>query len=127
MMQLKIAKKATSKNNKNANIWYDPFNNTFKKSLTKNEKQQNGVSRIQIDVPRFSKQELKVFVEGRSLTITGENTYRKFFHSLILPNEVDINAIVASLNKNILTLFLHHNPKILKKEIPISTNISILQ
>jgi HSP20 family protein len=83
------------------------------------QKTENGWS-VEIPVPGYKPDQIDVTVEERVLTVTGKNERRSFQRSILLPDEVDAEAIDAKVEHGLLTLGLHLHPKAQPRKIQIN-------
>lgn len=93
---------------------------------------------IRAEIPGFKAEELKIFVEPKQLTISGETEQpseekkedtlysewhsRKVFRAFDLPREVKTEDAHATLKDGILSLTLPKAEKIEPQEIPVKTD-----
>jgi HSP20 family molecular chaperone IbpA len=75
------------------------------------QKTEDGWS-VEIAVPGYKPDQIDVTVEDRVLTVTGKTERRSFQRSILLPEEVNAEAIDAKVEHGMLTLGLHLHPKI---------------
>ncbi len=77
---------------------------------------------IQLDVPGFTKEDVKISLDGRNLLIEGERKgpreakIRKIFS---LPEDVDFDRIVAHQKDGVLEVAVPKREKYIPKQIPI--------
>ncbi|CAD6192672.1 unnamed protein product [Caenorhabditis auriculariae] len=85
---------------------------------------------MQIDVPDFRPEEIKVNLDGRKLTVEGKHeshsehgsSNRSFSRSFMLPEDVDIDALKSSLANGKLSI---EGPRIVQQSIhPIPIHIN---
>jgi HSP20 family protein len=74
---------------------------------------------VELPVPGFKPDQIDVTVEDRVLTVTGKTERRSFQRSILLPEEVDAEAIDAKVEHGMLTLGLHLHPKAQPRKIEI--------
>ncbi len=74
---------------------------------------------VEIPVPGFKPEQIDVTVEDRVLTVTGKTERRSFQRSILLPEEIDTNAIEAKVEHGMLTLGLHLHPKAQPRKIEV--------
>lgn len=84
------------------------------------QKTENGWS-VEIPVPGYKPDQIDVTVEDRVLTVTGKNERRSFQRSILLPDDVDAEAIDAKVEHGLLSLGLHLHPKAQPRKIEIKT------
>lgn len=103
----------------------DPFRAIFGGASQYNvgvevQKTENGWS-VEIPVPGYKPDQIDVTVEDRVLTVTGKNERRSFQRSILLPDEVDAEAIDAKVEHGLLSLGLHLHPKAQPRRIEVKT------
>ena len=74
---------------------------------------------VEIPVPGFKPDQIDVTVEDRVLTVTGKTERRSFQRSILLPEEVDAEAIEAKVEHGMLTLALRLHPKAQPRKIEV--------
>jgi HSP20 family molecular chaperone IbpA len=74
---------------------------------------------VEVPVPGYKPEQIDVTVEDRVLTVTGTNERRSFQRSILLPEEVDGEAIDAKVEHGMLTLGLHLHPKAQPRKIEV--------
>ena len=74
---------------------------------------------IELPVPGYKPDQIDVTVEDRVLTVTGKTEQRSFQRSILLPDEVDTEAIDAKVEHGMLTLVLHLHPKAQPRKIEV--------
>jgi len=87
------------------------------------QKTDNGWN-IEIPVPGYSPDQIDVTVEDRVLTVNGKTERRTFQRSIVLPEDVDAEAIDAKIEHGMLTLGLqlHAKAQPRKIEVKVSSN-----
>lgn len=75
------------------------------------ENYQAEVTNLELALPGFSKKDIDIEIEGRTLTISSEvekeketKYIRSFEKSYILPSNVDGNALTAKMENGLLTI-----------------------
>jgi len=104
---------------------FDPFRAVFGSAAPYGtgvdvQKTDNGWS-VEIPVPGYRPDQIDVTVEDRVLTVNGKNEKRSFQRSILLPEEVDADAIDAKVEHGLLSLGLHLHPKAQPRKIAIKT------
>ena len=74
---------------------------------------------VEIPVPGYKPDQIDVTVEDRVLTVTGKTERRSFQRSILLPEEVDAEAIDAKVEHGMLSLGLRLHPKAQPRKIEI--------
>lgn len=74
---------------------------------------------VEMPVPGFRPEQIDVTVEDRVLTVTGKADRRSFQRSILLPEEVDTDAIEAKVEHGMLTLALRLHPKAQPRKIEV--------
>jgi HSP20 family protein len=103
-------------------LGYDPFRRFFS-----NVDPQIDVIRtdsgfeVEIPVAGFKTDEIELVVKENILTLTGKNERRAFTRSLKLPEDVDAQAIEASVDDGLLTLVLKRHPDAQPRRIEIKS------
>jgi HSP20 family molecular chaperone IbpA len=89
----------------------DGFNGEIRKT-------ENGWT-VELPVPGFKPDQIDLTVEDRVLTVVGKSDRRAFQRSLLLPEEVDAEAIDAKVEHGMLNLELPLHPKAQPRKIQI--------
>ena len=84
------------------------------------QKTDNGWT-IEIPVPGYQPDQIEVTVEDRVLTVSGKSERRTFQRSILIPQEVDPDAIAANVEHGMLTLSLQLHPKAQPRKIAVKT------
>jgi HSP20 family molecular chaperone IbpA len=74
---------------------------------------------VEIPVPGYKPDQIDVTVEDRVLTVTGKTERRSFQRSILLPEDVNDEAIDAKVEHGMLTLGLHLHPKAQPRKIDV--------
>jgi HSP20 family molecular chaperone IbpA len=75
---------------------------------------------VEIPVPGYKPDQIDVTVEDRVLTVTAKTERRSFQRSILLPEDVDAEAIDAKVEHGMLSLALHLHPKAQPRKIEIN-------
>jgi HSP20 family molecular chaperone IbpA len=59
---------------------------------------------LEIELPRFRKENIKLSAENNVLHISAEQDNLKFYHSVSIPATLDTNTIEAKLDHGVLTI-----------------------
>jgi HSP20 family molecular chaperone IbpA len=59
---------------------------------------------LEIELPRFRKESIKLSAENNVLHISAEQDNLKFYHSVSIPTTLDTNTIEAKLDHGVLTI-----------------------
>jgi HSP20 family molecular chaperone IbpA len=59
---------------------------------------------LEIELPRFRKENIKLSAENNILHISAEQDNLKFYHSVSVPSTLDTNTIEAKLDHGVLTV-----------------------
>jgi HSP20 family molecular chaperone IbpA len=59
---------------------------------------------LEIELPRFRKENIKLSTENNVLHISAEQENLKFYHSVSVPTTLDVNTIEAKLDHGVLTI-----------------------
>jgi HSP20 family protein len=101
---------------------FDPFPDTWSMGA------EYGVSRtergyeVEIPVPGFAPDAIEITLKDDVLTVSGKSEKRNFSRSLVIPEDVDPNAINAHVEHGLLTLALNRRPEAQPRKIEISVN-----
>ena len=126
------------KNHNDVDSWFDSMFN-FPRTPLVDVKEGKDDYRISAEVPGFSADEIKVYVEKHVLHIEGEKSEKKeekdgkkyllkertissFSRSFTLPDSVDEEKIEASFKNGVLDLTLSKMPKEEPKKIEVKLN-----
>jgi HSP20 family protein len=82
------------------------------------QRTENGWT-VELPVPGYKPEEIDVTVEDRVLTVTGKSEKRSFQRSILLPDEIDSEAIQAKVEHGMLTLVLTLHPKAQPRKIQV--------
>src|ERR1700736_4562871 len=74
---------------------------------------------VEIPVPGFKPDQIDVTVEDRVLTVTGKTERRSFQRSIVLPEDIDAEAIDAKVEHGMLTLGMRLHPKAQPRKIEV--------
>ncbi|MHB8178461.1 MAG: Hsp20/alpha crystallin family protein [Vulcanimicrobiaceae bacterium] len=77
---------------------------------------------VEVPVSGYKPNEIDVTVEDGVLSIAGKSERRSFTRSLVLPEEIDADAIEATVEHGMLTLQLKLHPKAQPKKIAIKSH-----
>ena len=75
---------------------------------------------VELPVPGYKPDQIDVTVEDRVLTVTAKTERRSFQRSILLPDDVDAEAIDAKVEHGMLALGLHLHPKAQPRKIQIN-------
>ena len=64
----------------------------------------NDAYNLEIELPRFRKENIKLSAENNILHISAEQDNLKFYHSVSVPSTLDTNTIEAKLDHGVLTI-----------------------
>jgi HSP20 family protein len=108
-------------------LGWDPFRSLFGSwgsnlgiEVTRTE---NGYD-VEMPVAGFKPEEIDVTIEDGVLTASGKNEKRSFRRSIVLPDEIDTDAVEAKVENGLLTLSLKLHPKAQPKRIEVK-NVSV--
>ena len=59
---------------------------------------------LEIELPRFRKENIKLSAENNVLHISAEQDNLKFYHSVSIPSTLDTNTIEAKLDHGVLAI-----------------------
>ncbi|GAC1591707.1 MAG: hypothetical protein NVS3B28_19760 [Candidatus Velthaea sp.] len=79
---------------------------------------ENGYT-VELPVPGFRPDEIELTLEDRGLTIAGKTERRRFTRALIVPDEIDVDAIDARVEHGMLTIGLAIHPKAQPRKIDV--------
>jgi HSP20 family molecular chaperone IbpA len=74
---------------------------------------------VELAVAGFAPENIDVTLEDRVLTINGKNERRTFNRSLLIPEEIDTDAIGAKVENGMLTISLNVHPKAQPRKISV--------
>ena len=101
---------------------WEPFSNTYANySRTQGievTKTEGGYS-VELPVAGFKPEHINVTLEDNVLTVAGANEKRSFTRSLLVPEEIDQENIVAKVEHGMLSLTLALQPKAQPKKISV--------
>jgi HSP20 family molecular chaperone IbpA len=87
-----------------------------------------GVSRteqgyqVEIPVPGFAPEAIEITLKDEVLTVTGKSEKRNFSRTLVVPEDIDPDAINAHVEHGLLTVTLNRRPEAQPRKIAISVN-----
>ena len=87
----------------------------FPGEITKTENGWN----VELPVPGYKPEQIDISVEDHVLTVTGTSERRSFQRSILVPEEVDVEAIDAKVEHGMLVLGLRLHPKAQPRKIEI--------
>ncbi len=76
---------------------------------------------VEMPVAGFAPNQIEVTVEDGVLTASGKSEKRTFRRSVVLPEEIDADAIDAKVENGLLTLTLKLHPKAQPKRIEVKS------
>lgn len=76
---------------------------SFSNMIGFKESQKDSFS-LEIELPRFRKENIKLSAENNVLHISAEQNNLKFYHSVSVPATLDTNTIEANLDHGVLTI-----------------------
>ena len=115
----------TLANNERALAWQlrdvlgiDPFQNLrasfgFDYDVRRTE---NGYS-VEVPVPGYNSSQIDISVKDEILTVLGKTDKRSFSRSFAVPEDVDVDAIEATVTDGILTMEMRRRPEVQPKKI----------
>ena len=74
---------------------------------------------VEIPVPGYKPDQIDVTVEDRVLTVTGKTERRSFQRSILLPEDIDAEAIDAKVEHGMLALGMRLHPKAQPRKIEV--------
>jgi HSP20 family molecular chaperone IbpA len=74
---------------------------------------------LEIELPRFRKENIKLSAENNILHISAEQDNLKFYHSVSIPSTLDTNTIEAKLDHGVLLIFAQKSEQSKSKTIEI--------
>lgn len=74
---------------------------------------------LEIELPRFRKENIKLSAENNILHISAEQDNLKFYHSVSIPTTLDTNTIEAKLDHGVLTISAQKAEQAKSKSIEI--------
>ena len=74
---------------------------------------------VELPVPGYKPDQIDVTVEDRVLTVNGKTERRSFQRSILLPDEIDVDAIEAKVEHGMLSLSLRLHPKAQPRKIDV--------
>lgn len=103
-------------------LGYDPFRRFFSNFDPEIDvvRTERGFD-VEIPVAGFTSENVEIVVKDDVLTITGKNERRSFTRSLRLPDEIDPNAISASVENGMLSLKLQRHPDAQPRRIEVTS------
>jgi HSP20 family protein len=82
-------------------------------------KTENGYT-VEMPVAGFKPEQIDVTLEQNVLTVSAKSEKRQFTRSLLVPDDIDGDAIQANVADGLLTLQLSFHPKAQPKKINVS-------
>lgn len=76
---------------------------SFSNTIGFKESQKDSFN-LEIELPRFRKENIKLSTENNVLHISAEQDNLKFYHSVSIPSTLDTNTIEAKLDHGVLTI-----------------------
>ncbi|GAC1502867.1 MAG: hypothetical protein NVS1B14_07910 [Vulcanimicrobiaceae bacterium] len=109
-----------------SDLWnLDPFRNFFSNATALSgldiNRTDNGFV-VEVPVAGYKPNEIDITMENGVLSISGKSEKRSFTRSLLLPDEINDEAIEAKVEHGLLTLTLNLLPKAQPKKISIKTS-----
>lgn len=101
---------------------WEPFSNTYanySRTQGLDVTKTDGGYTVELAVAGFKPDQINVTLEDNVLTIAGQSEKRSFTRSLLLPEEIDQENIVAKVEHGLLTLTLNLQPKAQPKKINV--------
>lgn len=100
---------------------YDPFRRFFSSVDPAIEvlRTENGYE-VEIPVAGFTSDQIEIVAKDDILTLSGKSERRSFTRSLQLPDEIDTQAIEASIANGMLSLTLRRHPNAEPRRITIT-------
>jgi|LakMenEpi03Aug12_release.lakeMendotaPanAssembly.Ray.scaffolds.fasta_scaffold1297096_2 HSP20 family molecular chaperone IbpA len=86
--------------------------------FTENPKIKNQFN-LEIEIPRFRKENIKITTENNKLFINAEQDGLKFYHSINIPDHLDQESIEAELDHGVLTIKADKIQKFRSKKVNI--------
>jgi HSP20 family molecular chaperone IbpA len=74
---------------------------------------------LEIELPRFRKESIKLSTENNILHISAEQDNLKFYHSVSIPATLDTNTIEAKLDHGVLSISAQKSERAKTKRIEI--------
>ena len=74
---------------------------------------------VELPVPGYKPDQIDVTVEDRVLTVSGKTERRSFQRSILLPEDIDVDAIEAKVEHGMLSLSLRLHPKAQPRKIDV--------
>jgi HSP20 family protein len=101
-------------------LGFDPFRDIFPTMGSDYEvaRTERGYD-VEIAVPGYKPEQVEVTLRDDVLTVTGKNEKRSFTRSLLVPEEIDPDAIEAQVQNGLLTLTLVRRPETQPKRIEV--------
>jgi len=109
-----------------SDLWnLDPFRNFFSNATALSgldiNRTDNGFV-VEVPVAGYKPDEIDITMENGVLSLSGKSEKRSFTRSLLLPDEINDEAIEAKVEHGLLTLTLNLLPKAQPKKISIKTS-----
>ncbi len=74
---------------------------------------------LEIELPRFRKENIKLSAENNILHISAEQDHLKFYHSISIPSTLNTNTIEAKLDHGVLSISAQKAEQAKQKTIEI--------
>lgn len=75
---------------------------------------------VEVPVPGYTPETIDLSIQGGLLTVTGKADRRTFTRTMVIPDDVDTDAISASVKNGMLYLSLAHRPEARPKRIAVN-------
>jgi HSP20 family protein len=106
-------------------LGWDPFRNLFgslNQGMGMEVTRTESGYEVEIPVAGFTPDQIELTVEDGILTASGKSEKRSFRRTVLLPEEIDTDAIDAKVENGLLTVTLKLHPKAQPKRIAIKSN-----
>jgi HSP20 family protein len=77
--------------------------------------------RLTAEIPGYRPENVKLSLENRVLTMSGEKANGTFRRSFTIPNSIDLDRVEAGVEHGVLTVTLPKAEKAKPREIPLKT------
>jgi HSP20 family molecular chaperone IbpA len=98
---------------------FDPYRTLATSTGFEINKTENGYT-VELPAAGYAPENVDVTLEDRVLTINGKTERRSFTRALLIPDEIDADAIGAKVENGLLTISLNVHPKAQPRKINVT-------
>jgi HSP20 family protein len=102
-------------------LGFDPFQSLlghygFEYNVTRTDQGYE----VEVPVPGYTSESVDLSVQGDTLTIAGKSERHSFSRTMVIPDDVDSDAISASVKNGMLYINLQRRPEARPKKISVN-------